>query len=118
MSSAPWRQLVFWLGCSWPCPAFLTILSSPPLNIRAQREEDEIQPAVLVAGPEKPRDRRQWSGSERVRGHEGIRPEQALPQPTRPGAVTAHSAGLGEAVTDRDFRPEATEETRMLQSKF
>ena len=55
MSSALWRQLVFCLGCSCPCPASLTILSSLLLNMRAQREEDETQPAVLVAGPEKPR---------------------------------------------------------------
>ena len=61
MSAALWLQLVFQLGCSRPCPAFLTILSLP-LNIRAQREEDEIQPAVLVAGPEKPQDRRQRPG--------------------------------------------------------
>ena len=35
-----------------------------------------------------------------------------------PRGVTAHNAGLGEAVTDQDFRLEATEETTMLQSKF
>lgn len=65
--------------CSWcsglavpgPAQPFTYFCLHRSLNIRAQREEDEIQLAVLVAGPEKPRDRRQWSGSERVRGHEG-----------------------------------------------
>ena len=99
VSAALWRQRVFWLGCSRPCPAFLTILSLP-LNIRAQREEDEIQPVVAgcrarkTTGQETAAWWRPLNSSEWGRGHEGIRPERALP--------SSHARGRGSSQCRRE----------------
>ena len=83
-----------------PAPAQPSSRLSLPLNIRAQREEDEIQPVVAgcrarkTTGQETAAWWRPLNSSEWGRGHEGIGPERALP--------SSHARGRGSSQRRRE----------------